>query len=84
MWAPSAQASASMKEGRFRPSLQRVQRVLPVEIAASMKEGRFRPSLASISEGFRGFDGGLNEGGSVPTLVGPIKWIAAGIRGAPQ
>ena len=61
--------AASMKEGRFRPSF------IPPEVfrgrcfPASMKEGRFRPSFLWMMKNAGHDPIGLNEGGSVPTLV---------------
>ena len=60
-----------MKEGRFRPSFPSPNAKPRDGLCASMKEGRFRPSFTGDIR--VGSDGrvGLNEGGSVPTLVLP-------------
>ena len=67
--ASSSAASASMKEGRFRPSFMITAQVEALTAEASMKEGRFRPSFPHYQGFCNPKMGGLNEGGSVPTLV---------------
>ena len=61
--------SASMKEGRFRPSFGGGCYYTYQYLFASMKEGRFRPSFPASPALSRPACPGLNEGGSVPTLV---------------